>query len=968
MKYSRLSTRMVPSSLQDWLEEELENRGIDGVVYTRYILSLLQDDESNDEVTVNSGLCGSTLEENPNFINCCVHHNKRQHKCHSNKWVHRRYQQSSSVNGSWQKNKMLKCCECVYDECSRLTNIDQKRSVVVECLKSASEQDFEIEALVDELCAKLKEYKYSMVRSQMDSQPIDSRSADSCHELNSSPKEQAKRYYAAFPALNTTNVFESAKPVTEIPVDLNLHRVRLDNNFGPLEQRSKWDGRRIIEFAKKKDCSLEASDSSVDEELSESRQSRRLTSFGLTEKIRNPIEDITNVYNESNIYKVTSGSVGKTSNIDLRFTNADRFSHSENVVPISADFTEKERLKCVFENEIAHNDEWEHEKLKVLVSKFNNKVASLWNDEKSVRNVRKSIWCFDTNWSPQSSSTPSPKLNECIKNKWISIAPFEESSALWEPLQKHTVSYSLASATLETDVDDWFSGDKHDKFSPKVVFENKTSLSNHGDDSLFVEVPSRRNGSLSEIGDSEKQNTSNEYYLPVHEAPEKEDETSECLLTSPKTHFQPIKQDSFDEEYEDATTYEADAEVSRLVPCSSICPNNANNDLKCDNKSRSSQESKSRSLSTSLPELTLFMGPFTDNELEEDKLSIEEERHSSKACVDCEHENTKAASVSSNEENEFEELCTMLNEVLRDETNSKPFVNKVEANWFTEKEETVITSEQNASWSRFWDSSNRDFYPLNGVNSDKAAVHADEEFLIDSNVNDDVNIAAFPLDKFEENESLMNEKSLEWFAENQNEYLTLPSESYDTNVEWSAGVEYEYTNVVSEDNSDPSSVFCCWNLEKEWQKEENDSVTSQQRKVMDDCNGKRPCTFFMEGNCRRSDCKFSHDLRSITCKFWEEGCCFKGFLCPFLHGYPSVDSKNRKSNVGNPKYMIESEADFPSLSTGNSEAYLSESSESNVSPAKSKGKRFKQESNVLYRMVKKKRKKAGHQCYNEKAV
>ena len=47
----------------------------------------------------------------------------------------------------------------------------------------------------------------------------------------------------------------------------------------------------------------------------------------------------------------------------------------------------------------------------------------------------------------------------------------------------------------------------------------------------------------------------------------------------------------------------------------------------------------------------------------------------------------------------------------------------------------------------------------------------------------------------------------------------------------------------------------------------------------------KPCSFFLEGCCYRSDCKFSHDICTITCHFWEEGQCFKGDLCPFLHGY-----------------------------------------------------------------------------------
>ncbi|XP_042209776.1 uncharacterized protein LOC121857730 isoform X2 [Homarus americanus] len=86
---------------------------------------------------------------------------------------------------------------------------------------------------------------------------------------------------------------------------------------------------------------------------------------------------------------------------------------------------------------------------------------------------------------------------------------------------------------------------------------------------------------------------------------------------------------------------------------------------------------------------------------------------------------------------------------------------------------------------------------------------------------------------------------------------------------------------------------------------------------------RRPCTFFMEGSCRRSDCKFSHDLASITCRFWEEGSCLKGITCPFLHGYPlrrrrnksegAAHSEGEKPNHHRSSFEIDSEMDFPTL-------------------------------------------------------
>lgn len=52
----------------------------------------------------------------------------------------------------------------------------------------------------------------------------------------------------------------------------------------------------------------------------------------------------------------------------------------------------------------------------------------------------------------------------------------------------------------------------------------------------------------------------------------------------------------------------------------------------------------------------------------------------------------------------------------------------------------------------------------------------------------------------------------------------------------------------------------------------------------------KPCSYFLEGSCRRANCRFAHDLSLITCRFWEAGACFKGDLCPFLHGYPAPGS------------------------------------------------------------------------------
>jgi hypothetical protein len=115
-------------------------------------------------------------------------------------------------------------------------------------------------------------------------------------------------------------------------------------------------------------------------------------------------------------------------------------------------------------------------------------------------------------------------------------------------------------------------------------------------------------------------------------------------------------------------------------------------------------------------------------------------------------------------------------------------------------------------------------------------------------------------------------------------------------------------------------------------KQQHDSIEEEQHIETDDyraiqrdiqqltSNLPKPCVFFLEGNCRRSDCKYSHDLSSITCKYWIEGFCFKGEMCPFLHSFPPKDQDSGlpedlalpKKEL-NPTFVIESEADFPSL-------------------------------------------------------
>ncbi|WVR08911.1 hypothetical protein IAU60_005970 [Kwoniella sp. DSM 27419] len=52
-------------------------------------------------------------------------------------------------------------------------------------------------------------------------------------------------------------------------------------------------------------------------------------------------------------------------------------------------------------------------------------------------------------------------------------------------------------------------------------------------------------------------------------------------------------------------------------------------------------------------------------------------------------------------------------------------------------------------------------------------------------------------------------------------------------------------------------------------------------------HGGKMCRYFLAGECRRSDCRFSHDVDRALCRFWLRGHCAKGPNCEFLHQLPA---------------------------------------------------------------------------------
>ncbi|KAG0273827.1 hypothetical protein BGZ95_010358 [Linnemannia exigua] len=78
------------------------------------------------------------------------------------------------------------------------------------------------------------------------------------------------------------------------------------------------------------------------------------------------------------------------------------------------------------------------------------------------------------------------------------------------------------------------------------------------------------------------------------------------------------------------------------------------------------------------------------------------------------------------------------------------------------------------------------------------------------------------------------------------------------------------------------------------------------------------CRHFLQGNCFRRDCWFSHDLDSMICKFWLKGQCLKGDTCEFNHHLET--DRNFSAPAPAPKQLPPAmdDFDFPSLAASTS--------------------------------------------------
>ncbi|XP_042194803.1 uncharacterized protein KIAA0232 homolog isoform X3 [Callorhinchus milii] len=147
--------------VQTWLGQELEKCGIDAMIYTRYVLSLLLHDSYDYD-----------LQEQENDILG---------------W-------EKGTSKKWGKGKK---------KCSDLSLEEMKKQAAVQCLRSASDEfkSSGIETLVEELCSKLKDLQNKQKEEKQGCKKTEGFQSPEIRG-SSSTKDQVEMYYEAFPPLS----------------------------------------------------------------------------------------------------------------------------------------------------------------------------------------------------------------------------------------------------------------------------------------------------------------------------------------------------------------------------------------------------------------------------------------------------------------------------------------------------------------------------------------------------------------------------------------------------------------------------------------------------------------------------------------------------------------------------------------------------------------------------------------------
>ena len=190
--------------------------------------------------------------------------------------------------------------------------------------------------------------------------------------------------------------------------------------------------------------------------------------------------------------------------------------------------------------------------IKNLESKF-EQLAVLWMQSDRCPSVdnNRSIWSYGSTSSDSGPPSPPPQFQSTFSD--LFRASDEDSVRTHFPMRESSI-WARSDRNI---VDDWLNQEIEVGRHPWMM-ERKCSLDNHLSTSLFKEVTSRR--SDTQVG------TSYDHQLPNVPDVQVFDEN---LLTSHKTHFQPIKNDSWQREI----SVVIDPDRKGLVPCSPLCPN-----------------------------------------------------------------------------------------------------------------------------------------------------------------------------------------------------------------------------------------------------------------------------------------------------------------------------------------------------------------------------------------------------------
>ncbi|KAA0723487.1 hypothetical protein E1301_Tti003398 [Triplophysa tibetana] len=232
---SEMSSLQSLGPVQSWLGQELEKCGIDAVIYTRYVLSLLLHDSYDYDLQD---------QENDIFLG----------------W-------EKGAGKKWGKSKRKGGTDLSLEE--------MKKQAAVQCLRSASDENSGIESLVEELCSKLKEIQNK--QKEKERQGNKKTDISQSPELDESPssKDQVEMYYEAFPPLTEKpvsclqeimTVWNKAKACTYSSSSSAVPQTSTDTS-SPKDCTS--DGEAF------KDRTLEAPSSTLTSERAQQRRTKR---------------------------------------------------------------------------------------------------------------------------------------------------------------------------------------------------------------------------------------------------------------------------------------------------------------------------------------------------------------------------------------------------------------------------------------------------------------------------------------------------------------------------------------------------------------------------------------------------------------------------------------------------------------------------------------------------------------------